>query len=408
MNLSVRRMRILAVSQSFPLPPRTGSAIVAANTLRELSQRHDVTLLTGFAGSPDLLRDWGISSFHFASERPRRTSRLRTALGYIGKRSALECLLDRLLKRLVSEVLKGSKYDAILVFGYWDVRLIPRAARGMTIANIEDPPSIKFRRLSNLEGIPKSLRIRSALESIYYTHHERQLLDPLHAVFLLSEEDLKDYSSATGLKNLRFSNYAVDKPEPIPKPFPLRDSGVIAISGNMFHPPNEAGVIHFIRVIFPMIVSKFPDARLRLIGASPTTRILGEVKAFGERITVTGQVPSVASELQRAVVSVCPIRLRIGVQTKILEAMRVGTPVVSWPEGNSGVRGVPGKDLAVARDDESFAEETVRLLLGTNWGIMVNNGLSLISRSFSWSTATRAIEAACEELSEARQDQGNG
>ena len=63
------------------------------------------------------------------------------------------------------------------------------------------------------------------------------------------------------------------------------------------------------------------------MGANPGPEVLQWGQTEG--ITVTGAVPEIRDYLRMARVSICPISLKIGVQTKVLEAMACGTPVVT-------------------------------------------------------------------------------
>src|ERR1019366_4397010 len=99
-----------------------------------------------------------------------------------------------------------------------------------------------------------------------------------------------------------------------------RVRGMIVISGNMYHPPNVDGILFFLREVFPLVLSRYPEAVLYIVGALPDYRLVNAAHSFGQNVVITGKGPEVSSYLRKAIVAVCPVRLAIGVQTKILEA----------------------------------------------------------------------------------------
>lgn len=102
-----------------------------------------------------------------------------------------------------------------------------------------------------------------------------------------------------------------------------------------------------------------PEARLRLVGATPSARVRA---LASDAIEVTDYVPDIAAELQRAKVAAAPLRSGAGVKTKILEAMGCATPVVATPMANTGIDAADEEEILLADAPETFAEKIVSLL----------------------------------------------
>jgi glycosyltransferase involved in cell wall biosynthesis len=164
----------------------------------------------------------------------------------------------------------------------------------------------------------------------------------------------------------------------------------------MFHKPNVDAVEYFCRKVFPLVCKQVPTATLWLVGARP----VGSVRkwAMNSQIRVTGFVPDVRTYLRQAVVSVCPIRLRIGTQTKILEALACGTPVVTSSAGNHGIRAVSGEHLYVADHPVEFADKVVALLKGDRWNELSQNGRRFVVENFTWERSAAKLEQILERL----------
>src|SRR5262249_24925367 len=155
--------------------------------------------------------------------------------------------------------------------------------------------------------------------------------------------------------------------------------------------PNVDGACFFLEEVFPRVLAAVPDARLAIVGAHPARRIRAAARRFGRRVTITGQVPDVGAHLRAAIVGICPIRLTIGVQTKVLEALAWGTPVVTTSAGNSGVAGVDGRQLLVADAPTDFAARVVALLRGEGWEQLSAEGRRLVEDRFSWARSAAEL-----------------
>jgi glycosyltransferase involved in cell wall biosynthesis len=131
---------------------------------------------------------------------------------------------------------------------------------------------------------------------------------------------------------------------------------------------------------------------LWIVGAEPDMRICATAVCFGEHVVITGRVNNMSEYLQRAKVSICPVRLKIGVQTKILEALSWGTPVVTTSAGNSGIGGCSGRELWVEDESNIFASRVVALLRGENWHRLSEGGRKLVEERFSWELSAMELE----------------
>ncbi len=82
----------------------------------------------------------------------------------------------------------------------------------------------------------------------------------------------------------------------------------------------------------------------------------------GIDVLVTGFVPNLTDVYAKATLAVAPLRFVVGVQNKILEAMALGTPVVSTTMGNGGIKATNGKEIVLADNSADFAKAVVDLL----------------------------------------------
>jgi sugar transferase (PEP-CTERM/EpsH1 system associated) len=138
------------------------------------------------------------------------------------------------------------------------------------------------------------------------------------------------------------------------------EPGAIVFSGKMGYYANAWAAKHFAQEIFPRIRTKKPGAKFYIVGADPSKEILRLAETVGT--VVTGQVPDVRAYLRRAEVVVCPLRMAVGIQNKLLEAMAMGKAVVTYAEGTLGLR-PPEEDIYwIAEGTEDFALKVVTLM----------------------------------------------
>ena len=120
---------------------------------------------------------------------------------------------------------------------------------------------------------------------------------------------------------------------------------------------------------------------------------------------VTGYVEDIRDYLQRSMVSVCPVRLNVGTQTKVLEALATGTPVVTTSAGNQGVGGESGFHLWEADTPDEIAYYLVLLLNGHQWDSFSKNGRQFVENNFQWRHSAEMLESMLIDLVAKSKDQ---
>jgi sugar transferase (PEP-CTERM/EpsH1 system associated) len=144
-------------------------------------------------------------------------------------------------------------------------------------------------------------------------------------------------------------------------PHPPTSAPAVVFCGVMNYRPNEQGVAWFAAEVWPRVRSIIPNATFTVVGSSPT-RAVKNLAARDPSIVVVGHVPTVQPYLWKAAVSVAPIHLSQGIQTKVLEALAAGLPVVVTPAVSRGLPPDVQRLCPIANDPESFARTVIDLL----------------------------------------------
>jgi glycosyltransferase involved in cell wall biosynthesis len=104
-------------------------------------------------------------------------------------------------------------------------------------------------------------------------------------------------------------------------------------------------------------------------------------------------VPDIAEPLRSARVAVVPLRAGSGQQSKMLEAMACGTPVVASPRAAGGMDAADGTHVLVAGDPEAMAAAVVRLLEDADaCERLAANARALIEERYTWERSVERLE----------------
>src|SRR5579862_5903837 len=126
-----------------------------------------------------------------------------------------------------------------------------------------------------------------------------------------------------------------------------RESRELVFVGSMDWMPNDDGIRWFASEVFTRVQHRVKDVRLVVVGRSPSQG-LRELASRNQAIEVTGTVADVRPYLQRATLSVVPLRVGGGTRLKIYEAMAMGVPVVATAIGAEGLPLRNGEHLLIA------------------------------------------------------------
>jgi hypothetical protein len=302
------------------------------------------------------------------------------------------------MRTIVNRYLFDGGYDAVLFQTSMMAEFRPAWFKGPAIWNLEDPLALKEQRM--LPYLPWYAKLVSWGRIARGMGYEKRQIPRFDCVTFVNEQDCRDYKAFLKNARLDWVPSGIDTSAFSPQEDIPRRDGMIVMTGNMFHKPNVEAVEYFCRKIFPLICKRVHNATLWLVGAKPVT----SVRNWGKnpQIRVTGFVPDVRTYLGQAVVSVCPVRLRIGTQTKVLEALACGTPVVTSPAGNHGIGGVSGRHLYVADDPLEFAENVIALLQRHRWDELSKNGRRFVVENFTWGRSAVKLEQILEGLVDAK------
>ena len=119
---------------------------------------------------------------------------------------------------------------------------------------------------------------------------------------------------------------------------------------------NDDGVRWLLRDIWPLVLSRLPDAHLRVIGLRASTDALALAAEHRRSVSMDGYVPDLGDALGQAAALINPLRFGSGIKLKVIEALSRALPVVSTPVGAEGIASGPDQGVLLGGDPAEIAD----------------------------------------------------
>jgi len=376
-----------------PGPPSSsgkGYQVRLYNQILGLADRHTITLLTFKAAdetiNPDLVTackrvvavPWSARSA--ASAALLHASRLPLSVGLFRNR--------RMAAAVASEIQSGCDLVQLQV-----IRMAPylRESAGVpVILDLLDAAELNMRERARAAA--PGMRQLWEIEARRLGAYERKAIALANLALLISRRDFEYLGSAP---TARVLPNGIQPLAPVGDR-PPRQPTTVVFTGTMSYFPNADAATWFAGEILPMIRRFIPAVQFRIVGREPNAAVRG--LASQPAITVTGAVPDVSTEISRAAVSVCPMRFGSGMQTKILEAMAMETPVVATSKALEGIPEDLHQFLHRADSPDLFADAVQRILKEPDPALeLARDGLEAIRREHTWKHMVDDLERHYEE-----------
>ena len=384
-------MKILIVSLFLPRKKAThaGGRYVYA-LLEHLSKNHEIYLATRLEKTElpalELLRPLCREIYPYT---------YRT----VGKRSLPDIV--RLLfnyagfSRFAGRIAQEGSFDLIQVEWVETAVLMKKTARPMVLDAHDVITKPAERLMKNSRGMSRPFNF---LRYLAVKTLEKRTLKKFAMVFTLSEYDRR-YLLAI---DPRIRARVVPVPAGLDitgSSFERQKDTILFLASYKYRRVNVEAALYFYREVFPLIRKRVPEAKFIIAGYGPPEELIS-LEGADPGVSVPGFVEDLEACYKKAPVFVAPILVGGGIIVKILDAMAAGTPVVTTTYGNEGIGALPGRDLLVADDPESFAAAVIKLLEYPHYAEEIaRNGLDYVRQHFSPGATMSKIEAAYKELS---------
>jgi glycosyltransferase involved in cell wall biosynthesis len=395
-------MKILYLTPSFQHPKVRGS-IRHYYFLRELAQRHSLTLLT-VARSPIppeamaelrsytdrlLLFDAGdaaasplgkaISQIPRVGSRGQQFLKLQAAVGQ--------------MKAAFTQLVAQEPFDLVLFHGKPCYRVIDGWQGLPLVIDVCDATSLRLR--TRMARVDPAYGLLLRLRYWQIRRIEQKMVQQTPYLAFISE---RDRAAVPGVPpqarvipsgiDLAYWTRRSHDPEP----------NCLIFTGVMDYAPNNDAALYLIDQILPLVRPHVPNLKLIIAGRNPTPELRQRAQGQPD-VVVTGFVEDMRNSLEKATLFVSPLRFGAGLQHKIQEALAMEVPVVTTPLVAEGLQiGKEQPPLCVAESAPAFAESILRLLgQPAERARLAQAGRNYVQRHFVWQQSAARLEELCVE-----------
>jgi sugar transferase (PEP-CTERM/EpsH1 system associated) len=393
-------MRVLFLSGWYPYPPDNGSRIRIFNLIKQLSKEHDITLLS-FSRDGEVTEDRLQAMQHYCSTvqavplAPFRPSSFRSILGLFSSRPrSFVDTYSRRMQRLVEEAGKGQDFSVAIAS---QIVTAPYAAALGSVPRIFEEVELTTLWEKYVRQDRVSRRLRYGLMWWKTRRFTAHLLRQFDGCTVVSQQERANVLSiAPDCRRVMVVPNGVDldrykghlgAPEP----------GTLVFPGALTYDANFDAMKFFLEQVFPQVRSKRPEAILRITGRIDDVTV--DRLPLGEGAILTGYMDDIRPTVARSWACVVPLRIGGGTRLKVLEAMALGTPVVSTSKGAEGLEVTRGEDILIADTPEEFADAVLRLLDDRALRArLATNGRRLVESRYGWESIGEKLDQLLREV----------
>jgi glycosyltransferase involved in cell wall biosynthesis len=386
-------MKILWVKAGKLLPVDTGGKIRSYNILRRLAERHEVTFLSYYGGHRDLAYESEICD-HIPGAKviytaARDVTPFERSLHYLRRIHSrapygVTKFASREVRDLLGHWLNNQNFNIAICDFLGSTLNFPQKSSTPVVLFQHNVESILWQRHFQHEANPIK-RIAFKMESVKMLRYERAAVSRFTHVIAVSEHDRNQMMSMSADARISVVPTGVDLEQYYDAAGESATEPLVMFLGSMDWEANVDGVIYFCREIWPRIKAAVPEARLRIVGRNPHTRVR---QLASQDIEVTGRVPSVIEHLREAAVFVVPLRIGGGTRLKIYEAMAMRKAVVSTTIGAEGLDVTDGRDILLRDDPQSFARCVIELLCDQSMRMKFETAAGELAMRYDWGVVT--------------------
>ena len=180
----------------------------------------------------------------------------------------------------------------------------------------------------------------------------------------------------------------------------------IVFTGVMSYAPNVSAAEFLAHEVFPRVRRHRPDARLAIVGRTPSPRVRALADAPG--VEVSGEVPDLRVPLRGSRVFACPMTSGTGIKNKLLEAMACGLPCVVTPLALQGLTAAPGEHILVGETPEELSEQIARVLADDDLAAALGAAArEYVCAAHAWSATARGYVRAWEQARAGKEAAGS-
>ncbi len=393
-------MRILMFTPYVPYPPNSGGQTRTFNLIKNLSRKHEITsfsFLRTDQKEPDLaeLRKYCQKVEIFRRHKSFSSAGKIIKTGFSLYPYLVNMYLDRKVQEGIARELNQTHYDLIHVETYYIMPNLPATPVPVLLAEqtieylvyqhyAETSPWWHFYPLWSLKPL-------LYIDSVKHKYWEQYYWRKAKKVAAMSEADQKKMTDLVPGLNVGIVPNGVDTLFFSQRLYrPDAKARTFLFVGNFNWLQNREAVAILVKEIWPRIKKQMADARLWIVGRSPTP----EIKKFASLdIRVSEDIEDIRSAYQTSQVLLAPLFGGGGTRYKILESMASRLPVVATQIGIEGIGAINKVHALISNDPDELAAMAVEVIRNRKLaGRISREAYELVARDFDWEVISSRLD----------------
>ena len=392
-------MKILMITPYLPYPLVSGGQIRTYNLLKNLSPKHEITLVSFIRNIAEKKYLPNLEKYcigvHPVIRRSAWSAKNIILAGFSHLPFLMAIYYSFTAKEIINRLLDEEKFDLIHAETFYVMPNIPKTK--IPILLVEQ--TIEYLVYDHfVKTTPKFLRPILAWDVTKIKFWEKHYWGKAAKVIAMSPQDAAKMKQL--VKNLNFgiipngvdsnffSKISIAKTQTL----------TVLFVGNFKWLQNREAAEFLISQVFPKIKRQVTKAKLLVVGKNPSQRLLDLSKKYQD-VVIDTNVDDIRIAYRKADVLVAPIFGPGGTRYKILEAAASAIPVVTTPAGIEGIPAVDKTHLLLGNTAEELATAAVKLLADKKFSDKIaQNGKNLVIENFDWKKISQKLDKVYREV----------
>lgn len=387
-------MKILIISSYLPYPLYSGGHIRLYNLIKNLSGKHEITLVCekrNYQTQKDIDEVSRICKKVVTTDRKKQWSFKNILKSGVSLSPFLLVGHNNVeMKRRIKKEIDNNKFDLIHVETFYVMQNLPKTNIPIVLVehNIEYLVYERFAKKAPIFAKPllysDSLKLKRA---------EKKCWKKANRLIAVSSDEQKIMGekaelvpNGVDIEKFKLKKINMDKTE----------KRVLFI-GDFKWIQNRDSVVYIIKNIWPRVSAKNPNLKLWVVGRN----IPDSIKKLENNSIIFDENASDQTELifQEADLLLSPIRVGGGTNFKILESLSTGTPVITTSLGNEGINARDGSEILISEKPDEFVANSLSILSDNYlYEKLSRNGRKFIEKNFDWRNIAKELDNIYSDL----------
>ena len=391
-------MKILMLTPYLPYPLLSGGQIRSYNLLKNLAQKHEITLIALIKHDNEKRYIKNISTYCsrvIVCKRPEKPWTIKNILktGF-GKYPFLVVRnFSSEAKNAVVEQLRQQNFDLIHAETFYVMPHIPETSVPILLVE-QTIEYLVYQHFVETISFPP-LRFLFSFDVAKIRFWEEYYWKRASRVVAMSLPDQRIMEKVANLEVSIVPNGVDTKVFSFQKKRISLNPKVLFV-GNFKWLQNREAAKELIHHIWPLIEKQIPLAQLWIVGHDPSPDIL---RFKSKNVQIAESMKDIRVAYRQSDVLLAPIFGPGGTRYKILESMATGLPVITTPQGIEGLGVTDGKEALVRNETESLSQATVAVLQNQKkYEQLAQNANLLVRKTYSWPIIAQALDTIYEAV----------